>query len=161
MFNIDIKDLMEDKEFMSKILNKVTEKMEESVDQKIEKAVLSVINDGVKEKIDLQVKNRIEEIVESGLDHEFEEVDQWGDSKGKFTIRKRLVTIFKKEANFLPQRYNSDESTFTRMLKKVLDEKLDIFMKEFNKVIDTKFITDCQEHAAKKLRERLGIKNER
>jgi hypothetical protein len=158
MFKIDIEKLTDNKEFMDMLLKDIVEQMSESIDERIEEAVMSVINDGVKEKIDLCVKNRIEEIVEVGLDQEFEEVDKWGKSEGKFTIRKRLVEKFKKEANFLPKKWDSDESVFTRMLKKVLSDNLDIFGKEFDKVIDTKFIADCQEYAAEKLRKRLGIK---
>lgn len=158
MFKIDIEELKKDEKFMNKLMNEILGQMEESVDGMLSKAIDSFINENIKEKIDLQIKNRIAEIVEEGLDKEFEEVDQWGESKGKFTTRDRLVKLFRKEATFKPRGgYSSEENAFTRSLKSMLEQNMKMFRKEFNKVIDSEYLKECQDYAVKKLKNRLKL----
>lgn len=112
----------------------------------------------IKETASQEMKKQIENVIKDALDFTYQITDRYGDIKGETTIRKTIVKIVQEECVYNPRNSSYDQNAFTKAICGETEKQLNVFRKDFNRLIDEQFITDCQNHAMNKLRERLNIK---
>ena len=136
------------------IIDEVTHKIYGAVWKQVEIKVTEILTKGIKEKLDEHLAVLIPQL----MDHQFEEVTSWGEKKGVFTVRARILAALAKECEFKETTYSSDRNSFTKSLRAVVDEKMNEFKKEYNRAVDAAFTAEAMAFAQQKLREKLGVK---
>ena len=155
---INTEDLVgEECSVREEIISLAVEAFRKDVAEKVDREVNSFITNQLQDQIKTQMTKQIDLIIHDGLDYEYTEMDKWGTPHGKFTIRQRIADIFKEQAVFKQKQWDSDKNVFTKVVEQIISEELKNFRSDFNKLVNNKFLADCQEYAIKTLRERLKI----
>jgi hypothetical protein len=105
-----------------------------------------------------RISKFLDEEIPKLMDYEYEEVTSWGEKKGKYTVRSRLLKEIDNQMVFKESTYSSDRNAFTKAVKESVEERVSSFRRDFNKEVDKKFTLEALDYAEKKLKERLGIK---
>jgi hypothetical protein len=146
----------------------------ESVNEIIQDAVITRLTEEAREKIRASLEQQLSEVISSELhnrigafiesilpqmlDHEFTETTSWGEKKGTYTVRNRILKHLDEMMVFKTGGYHSDNNAVTRAVEEVVEKRIKDFAAGFNKVVDEKFTSEAMAMAEKRLRERLGIK---
>jgi hypothetical protein len=136
------------------IIAEVTEKIYRAVWKQVEVKTNEILTTGIKEKLGAQ----LDELIPQLMDHKFTEVTSWGQTKDTFTVRERILKALEQQCVFKDSNYSSERNAFTSSLRSVVDEKMNLFKKEYNREVDAMFVKEAMEFAQQKLQERLGIK---
>lgn len=100
---------------------------------------------------------RMPSFVDDLMNAEFTPVDKYGQSSSPTTFREQLIKGINEQLVYKPKNFSSEENTFTKAVKAVVDEQLKAFRKEFISNIDTTFRRDALAYAVAELQERLGL----
>ena len=125
------------------INNLVVKKFEKELSQQVVEAVSRVLDDLT---IDL-------------LDKEFIPTGRFGDRGKPTTLRNQICGDIEKSLVWKdPSSYGSDQSTYTKIVKELVNAKLKEFAKEFNKTVDETFVAECMQYAVDKIKKLAGDK---
>lgn len=139
----------------NEIIETVTEKVYLEIQKQIEKSVNEILTTGLQN----QMKAHLDTLIPQLMDHEFTETTTWGEKKGTYTVRNRLLKALDDMCKYSDRgNYSSDKNAFTDSVKSAVEEKFKNFRIEYNKQVDAEFSKQALAHASSKLREALGIK---
>lgn len=140
-------------EIKTEIIETVTNRIYQAMDKQIGKQINEILSTGVTQRLVAHLDILIPQL----MDHEFTETSTWGEKKGTYTVRNRLLKALDEMCKFNDRGYSSDNNAFTNSVKKVVEEKFEAFRKDYNKQVDSVFTAQALTHASKKLSETLGI----
>jgi hypothetical protein len=136
---------------IERVIGDVRNRMPKLLDEKLNAALSAEVNTAVKSFIEKTLPNL--------MDHEFTETSSWGEKKGVYTVRNRILKSVEEQVFYKQTSYNSDKNAFTRCVDDIVEAKMSTFKKEVNKAVDEKFTREAMAYAEKALRERLGVKS--
>lgn len=134
---------------ITQVTSDVRGKVKDILDQKLNEVLGSAVNAAVQEFLDKQLPVL--------MDHEFTETTTWGEKKGTYTVRNRILKALDDQANYKKESYSSDRNSFTKCLDDIVQQKMSDFKKQINTQVDAKFTKEAMEYAEEKLRERLKV----
>lgn len=120
----------------------------------MEITVQEILTKGIKEKLD----THLETLIPNLMDHEFTEVTSWGEKRGTFTVKQRILAALEGQCQYKEGGYSYDKNAFSKALDKIVEEKMKNFSAQMKNEIDSKFVKEAMNWAEQKLRERLGVK---
>lgn len=164
---IDLKELLieeydDERTLAEKLKDEIVSYSSSEIIREVKKEVLTLVKEEVlkaKEDIVTEASDKIVEELLLAIDSEYEIINQWGDVQGKSTLRKRFVEMVKHQLEYTPRSFSSDRNYFTRSIDELIETEVRKFKKEYNSLVDDKFIEEAMEHATRKLRQRLQIDN--
>lgn len=152
---IDVAEILGDPDkARDEIIQLASAQIVESMREQTHKAINKVVD----EQLKLVVPERLKEVFESVIDAQFSEVDSYGRVGKERSIRDRILTYLQKNCEIKNSNYSSDLNVFTRVVQKTVEEEVTKFKKEFESLVNKKFVEDTLEFAVKRLRESMAIK---
>jgi len=161
---IDLKDILLDEDYGP-------ESMQDSIRRQVIANIEKTVVSGIGKKIDIEIAKAIDDKIKKSLDEimpslineiidaEYFPVSNYGDrAKEPTTFRKQLIKCVTENMVYKNSGYSSDRNAFTNAVNAVLDEKIKMFQKEFNSLVDKEYVEKTKEFAAKTLKEKLGFK---
>lgn len=160
---IDLKDILQD-EFGSmeslgesiqrQVVSALKSKLQEGIKKQIDREVSQVI----REQLELTIKTQMPAIINDLLHTEYVKVDRYGScSNTPTTFRKELVSSITGELKYQKKTYKSDQNVFTNAVNAVVEEKVNEFKREYNRLVDELFCKECFDYAVSKLKKSLNI----
>lgn len=146
------------------------ETMQESVRRQVVEALTELVSVGVKQRINSEVARVISETMQTALAEKmpalvddvlnvpYRPVTRYGDRGDETTFRQQLIKEIGEQMAYKPARYDSDKNVFTKAVDSLVAAQMLEFSKLFNREVDTRFVAESMNHAAKRLAERLGVK---
>ena len=104
------------------------------------------------------VSRIVAETVSLTIDAPFTDIDSYGRVGKTASIRERIADYVQAQCAFGTKTYSSDENTFTKTVKKVVEAEVAKFKTEFNSLVTRQVVEQSADAALKKLKESLGIK---
>lgn len=139
-----------DASLRDEFLNKIADKISALLLPGIERQVSS--------KVDATAQKFLDSIFSDILNHEYKPTSPYGIVSKKTTVRNKILSDIEKAMVWKDSGYSSDHSLYTKIIKKIMEEKFTTFKAEFSKEVDARFVSECLKFAQTKLQERLGIK---
>jgi hypothetical protein len=136
------------------IISTVTDKIYRGVEKQIEKTVNDILNKGITERLHAH----LDLIIPQLMDFEFTEVTSWGEKKGTYTVKNKLLNTLDKITEYKQTSYSSDRNIFTTAVDGCVNEKLAQFKKSYDNLVNEKFVNEVFKYAQTKLQETLGVK---
>lgn len=146
---------------------------EEGIEESIRRQVVSRLTDDYRKKLfakfDMELtrimqeqiaevmKTRMPEFIDDILTAEYTPVSSYGQPSAPTTFRSEIIKSIAANMKYEPKQYSSDENTFTKAVKSIVELKTGEIKKEITAQVDTKFRTDAITFAVKQLSERLGL----
>jgi len=141
------------KDLADRIQDAIIEKAQDTID----KIVRKQFQESVAADVKPIVENAIEKLIVEMLDEKFVPTDRWGSKEDDITLRDIIRKDISHTLQWKDGNYDSDKSPYTKVIKKLVEEKLKEFAREYTKTVDEQFIAECMEFAVKKLKSRMGI----
>lgn len=135
------------------IIRNIKSQLDKDIEKKLELEIQNILSTSVKEKVDAFIDKELPKL----MDYEFKEVTSWGEDKGTFTVRNRILKAFKEQCVYKKERYSQDRNKFTSLVDEIISNRLCEFTKEYQKVIDDKFTEACFEEATARLKRKLKV----
>jgi hypothetical protein len=106
------------------------------------------------------VAERVQEIIDTHLDTEFVEADQYGRKQEPATIRSKIAEVIQKECTLKDpgSSYSSNQTKFTKAVVGTVEAEMKKFRAEFTSAVNSMLIKSCLADATKKLQAACGIK---
>jgi hypothetical protein len=132
------------------IVDRLTAQAAWRIDQKMTEEINRIVP--------LRVNEVLDSILPEILNYEFTETGRYGAEGERTTVKARICKDIEKVMQWKDGCYDSDRSTYTKVVKAVVENHLKGFVKEFHKDIDSRFMASCLEYAGGELKRRMGIK---
>lgn len=145
---LSVQELIRDA-VITQVTSDVRGKVKDILDQKLNEVLGSAVNVAVQEFLDKQLPIL--------MDHEFTETTTWGEKKGTYTVRNRILKALDDQASYKKESYSSDRNSFTKCLDNIVENKMTDFKKQINTQVDEKFTKEAMAYAEQRLKERLKI----
>lgn len=91
------------------------------------------------------------------LDHEFTETTSWGETKGTWTVRNRILKAIESQVVYKQTTYRSERNKFTELVDDVVSKQLEQFKTDFKMTVEAKFTAEALKAAEEALKKRLGV----
>jgi hypothetical protein len=134
------------------IMQVLTKELSKGIKDRVNEEVSKLMSDEIKKV----VSERMPALLNDLIDTEYTIVDQWGEPKGKTTLRHALLTSLTSAMVYKAERYDSDKNFFSKRIDEIVAIKCDAFKKEFDTKVSDLFIKEAFEYAINKLRSVLG-----
>lgn len=160
-FEINLQDLFDPGEgaTQSAIRNAVVDNLSNQIGRRIDREIEETLNEKLGQLIHEKVDAALDKVIPELLDYEFTETTSWGETKGTYTVRNRILKEFEKAVVYQPKRnFSSDKNKFTQALDEVIEGKVKEFRSEWHKTIDGAFLNKCVEYARENLERKLNIR---
>lgn len=136
-----------------------------AVSERIVQSLEATLIDDARAQLDKMmstiVKTKVEEIMTALaseiLDYRFTETSSWGEKKGTYTVRDRIIKAFKDQTEYKSASYSSDANSFTKFVKDVLDTEFNKAKPELMKRVNEDFTAKCFEYAKTETLKKLGV----
>lgn len=158
---INLNDVFEDEEgnevqvsIKQQILENVTDRLFTTVSKQLELQLNKVLN----EKLTAAVDAKLAEILPGLLDHEFTEVSSWGEKKGTYTVKSRMLAHIDKEFTYKNTGSSYDKNMLTKTVDQIIETRLIAFKSEYDKIIDRDLVAKALDYAQTSLQKKLGVK---
>lgn len=136
------------------VIARVIDKLEKQASHALKEQVDKILTETIK----TQVEDKIKEIMPNILDHEFTETTSWGERKGTYTVRNRILQAVESQCVYKKDSYGRSENVFSKTVSDIVESKISDFGKQFKTKVDEEFTKQALELATTKLKEKLGIK---
>jgi len=100
---------------------------------------------------------KMPELIDDIMNVKYTPVSTYGQRGEPTTFRDEIIKAIGANMVYAPKSYSSEENTFTRAVKAVVEAKTDGIKKELLATIDAQFKRDALAFAVKQLSERLGL----
>lgn len=121
------------------------------------KAIEQRVNQQITELATKFVRDAIPHHVEDVLDKRYTPVDKYGKQLPETSLREQIhataVAGFVYDAN----RSSYDKNRYSQAIDEAVKEKLSEFKSQYNKQVDSSFVTEAMAYATAKLKERLKV----
>lgn len=138
----------------SQIIDEVAQMISDQAECKMGRVIQENLEKICKEKMTKALDKVIPEI----MDYEFTETTSWGEKKGTYKVRSRLIKYIEEISKYNGNINSYDQNAYTKIVRATVDEKMNSFKKDFNTQVDQMFTQEAMAYAQKKLQERLNIK---
>jgi cobalamin biosynthesis protein CbiD len=144
-----VKDLLKDS-IIETVANMIYRSMEKEAKSKLS----TMIENGVKAKVTEALDKMLPEI----MNYEFTETSSYGVKREAITVKNKILDDVAKSLQWRDGNWDSDKSTYTKVIKSIVEKKMNEFSGEFKKNLDAIFVKEALEYAQKTLAAKLGIK---
>lgn len=144
-----VKDSLKDS-IIETVANMIYKNMEKEAYSRL----YNTIENGVKAKVNEALDKMMPEI----MNYEFEETSSYGIKRPKISVRDKILLDISNSLVWRDGQWESDKSTYTKVVRKIVEDKMNEFSKLFRKELDAMFIKEAMAYAQKSLAEKLGIK---
>jgi len=158
---VDLSEVFDDEDgnvvrpsFKDAIMAEVVERIHSDIAREVSRKILEIVD----KEAAAEVSRLVATAMDGAMDREYTPVSLYGQKEATTTLRKKIYGDIEKAMVWKDGHYDSDQSPYTRQIKKAVEAKLANFQKEYNKEVDVRFVADCMEYARVKLQERIGIK---
>jgi hypothetical protein len=104
------------------------------------------------------VTKELTKIFSDVIDHEFQEVATWGQPRGTWSVRKRILDAVEKSCVFKNEYHRQDNNAFTKAVLSTVESCMTDFKKEFTDKIKKELCDEAMKYAVTELSKRLGVK---
>lgn len=111
----------------------------------------------MREQISVVMVEKMPELIDDIMNVKYTPVSTYGQRGEPTTFRDEIIKAIGANMVYAPKSYSSEENTFTRAVKSVVEAKTDGIKKELLATIDAQFKRDALAFAVKQLAERLGL----
>ena len=137
------------------VIENLTGVIKENIGKNINNQISKLIDEQIREAIKVQMPSIVNDLINT----EYVMVDKWGDStRQKTTFRQQLIKAMHESMVYEKKNYDSDKNVFTKAVDSVINENIELFKSNFNKIVNDLFVKETLEFATNKLREKLNIK---
>lgn len=159
---IDLKELLTDEfgntenlaeTIKSEIVSNLSKTLSESITKRITEEVAKLIDDEIKRVVACQMPSLLSELI----DKEYTIVASYGRVEGTTTIRNQLIKTLTSEMVYKKTNWESEKNYFTKNVDAIMEEKMVLFKKEFDKKVNEIFTNEALVYATDKLKKTLNI----
>lgn len=150
-------DVVESIDFNTAIRNAVIDRVISTMGydfkSKIKDELNSTISTGIKEEVQKVLADKIPNF----LDIEFTETSSWGETKGTWTVRNRILKEIENQCTFKKGGYSSDRNYFSNAILEAAETEIKKWKSEFKTHMDAVFMEGVIHHATADIKKKLGL----
>jgi hypothetical protein len=103
------------------------------------------------------MESKMPELINDIMNVEYTPVSTYGSRGEATTFKDEIIKSVAANMKYEPKSYSSDENSFTKAVRSILDAKTKAIEKAITDQVDVKFKDDAINFAVSKLSERLGL----
>lgn len=135
------------------VIDRIISTMGYDFKRKIQDELNSAITVGIKE----EVKKVLAEKIPNFLDMEFTDTSSWGETKGTWTVRNRILKEIENQCVFKSGGYSSDRNYFSNAILEAAETEIKKWKSEFKTHMDAVFMKEIIHHATGEIKKKLGL----
>lgn len=150
-------DVEEHIDFNTAIRNAVIDRIISTMGYDLQREIKNNINAAMTKNIENEVKALLTKAVPDFLDMEFHETTSWGEQKGSWTVRNRILKEIENQCVMKKGTYSSDRNYFSNAIYETAETEIKKFKADFKTHMDALFMEGVIHHATAEIKKKLGI----
>lgn len=150
-------DVAESIDFNTAIRNAVIDRIISTMGLDFKREINNKINESMTKNIETEVKVLLTKSIPDFLDMEFYETTSWGERKGSWTVRNRILKEIENQCVMKKGSYSSDRNYFSNAIYETAETEIKKFKAEFKTHMDAVFMEGVIHHATSEIKKKLGL----